>query len=107
MKFPNSGDYHAFYQRVYGADTREHKNKPHGWIQWKGTDVCIDLHCSCGYHGHVDSAFFYYYKCPKCKQQYAVSSHVKLIPLTPELIALGDVGPDQFKTCELEEENNA
>lgn len=23
-------------------------DKPHGWIQWKGTDVCVDIYCKCG-----------------------------------------------------------
>jgi len=30
---------------------------PHAWIQWKGTDVCMDVRCSCGNHGHVDADF--------------------------------------------------
>ena len=25
-----------------------YKDKPHGWIQWKGTGVCMDVHCKCG-----------------------------------------------------------
>ena len=42
------------------ADRRGISDGPHGWIQWKGTDVCIDLHCECGSHGHVDGDFVYY-----------------------------------------------
>ncbi len=34
-----------------------------GWIQWKGTDVCIDLHCVCGNNGHVDGDFMYEVQC--------------------------------------------
>lgn len=40
------------------------QGKPHLWIQWKGTDVCCDIHCSCGYFGHYDGAFFYFFRCP-------------------------------------------
>lgn len=36
---------------------------PHGWIQWKGTSVCMDVHCACGAHGHVDADFAYTLKC--------------------------------------------
>lgn len=57
---------------------------PHGWIQWKGTRPCIDLLCKCGFHGHVDGDyFFYFYRCPKCNTHYEVGSHVKLyeVPL--------------------------
>jgi len=49
----------------------------HGWIQWKGTDVCMDVYCECGYHGHVDCDFAYYIKCP-CGRVYEVDSTVRL-----------------------------
>lgn len=73
-----------FYEAVYSQDNPE--GKSHGWIQWKGTNVCIDLYCECGEHGHVDEEFFYYYQC-KCGRKYAVGQNVKLIPLTPEQVA--------------------
>lgn len=57
---------------------------PHGWIQWKGTDVCMDIHCSCGCHSHVDKDFTYYVKCPKCGRMYECNGHIELIPLTKE-----------------------
>lgn len=57
---------------------------PTGWIQWKGTDVCIDLHCVCGHHGHLDDDFTYYYRCPKCDRIYALSQTVQLIELDKE-----------------------
>lgn len=69
------------HKRVLAIDAIE---RPQGWIQWKGTDVCIDLHCTCGTHGHVDRGFFYFYRCHGCGQCFAVGSHVRLIPLTPE-----------------------
>ena len=75
-------DYHTFYDEVYGQDNPQ--GDAHGWIQWKGTDVCIDLHCKCGYHGHVDGEFFYYYKCPECQLLFAVGQNVKLIELNEE-----------------------
>lgn len=96
-------DYSKFYEKVYGQN--DSMPRPHGWIQWKGTDVCIDLHCTCGYHGHVDRDFFYFYQCPKCRQKYAVGQTVPLIPLTPELIALGGIEEDRFVTCDLDEED--
>lgn len=79
------------------------ENTSHGWIQWKGTDVCMDVHCKCGYSGHVDSDFFYYFECPMCHSKYAVGSTVKLIELTEEQskkISEETVG---FKTCPLED----
>lgn len=71
-----------FYQQVYSRDNP--KGEAHGWIQWKGTDACIDLHCKCGYHGHFDGYFLYHYKCPICGTKYALGENVKLIELTAE-----------------------
>ena len=73
-------DYNQFHDEVYSQDNVA--GSAHGWIQWKGTEVCIDLHCKCGYHGHYDGGFFYYYACPKCGAKYAVGQNVKLIELT-------------------------
>jgi hypothetical protein len=58
---------------------------PHGWIQWKGTDVCMDVHCSCGTSGHVDTEFAYFYRCP-CGKVWAVGQSVKLHELMPDEI---------------------
>lgn len=56
---------------------------PYGAIQWKGTSVCMDIHCTCGAHLHADLEFLYYVRCGKCRTLYAVSAYVKLIPLLP------------------------
>jgi hypothetical protein len=74
------------YDEVYSQDF-DTGDTPHGWIQWKGTDVCIDLHCECGHHGHHDGDFFYYYECPSCGRKYAVGQNVKLIELTSKQAA--------------------
>ena len=73
------------HEHIYSQDNPA--GEASGWIQWKGTDVCIDLHCKCGHHGHFDGEFFYYYECPKCHAQYALGQNVKLIPLTQEQAA--------------------
>ena len=52
--------------------------KPHGWIQWKGTDVCIDLHCSCGDQLHYDGEFLYYWRCPSCLKVWEMGTHVSV-----------------------------
>ena len=57
------------------------KGQPHGWIQWKGTDVCMDIRCECGEHLHYDGDFLYEVQCPHCGQAYAVNGHVQLIPI--------------------------
>lgn len=75
---------------------------PHGWIQWKGTDVSIDLHCVCGHHGHYDGDFLYFYQCPGCGARYAVGQNVRLIPLTEQQATAFQI---DFKTDTVDEES--
>jgi hypothetical protein len=58
--------------------------KPHGWVQWKGTDVCMDIHCICGCHSHFDGDFAYAVKCPECGRSYMCNGHIELIELAVE-----------------------
>lgn len=74
------------YEKISAATRLE---GAHGWIQWKGTNVCIDLHCKCGEHFHLDREFAYFTQCPKCSQYYALGSYVRLVPL-----ALEEIGKD-------------
>lgn len=37
------------------------------FIQWKGTDACLDLHCTCGTDLHFDGDFAYAIRCWKCR----------------------------------------
>jgi hypothetical protein len=72
-------DWDTFYREVYDGEKPDYG--AHGCIQWKGTDVCIDIHCICGACAHVDADFFHYYECPACHKRYAVGTVVNLIPL--------------------------
>lgn len=55
--------------------------QPHGWIQWKGTNVCMDVHCECGELTHVDGDFAYHVKCSNCGAVYFCNGHIELIKL--------------------------
>ena len=61
-----------------------YKNKPHAWTQWKGTNICMDVHCKCGYHSHLDASFAYHIKCFKCGTVYLCNGHIELIELEEE-----------------------
>lgn len=72
---------HEMYDQIYARDNPA--GDAHGWIQWKGTDVCVDLHCKCGAHMHFDGDFLYHFECPHCHRKYAVGQNIALIELTP------------------------
>ena len=63
-------------------NTRE--GEPHCWIQWKGTNVCMDFYCECGEQSHVDADFTYHIKCPACSRVYFCNGHIELIALVQE-----------------------
>jgi hypothetical protein len=93
-----------YYAEVHEAQDLPPEGSPsHGWIQWKGTNVCMDIYCSCGHHSHVDTEFLYNFRCAKCKQAFAVGAHVRLIPLTPAQEAYVETDGGGFKTDPLEE----
>ena len=62
----------------------KYKGKPYGWVQWKGTNVCMDVHCRCGHLSHIDAYFAYHVKCPKCATVYTCNGHIELIELEEE-----------------------
>ncbi len=71
------------FNEIYSQDFNV-ENVSNGWIQWKGTDVCMDIHCICGHFGHIDADFFYAYECPNCHKKFAVGQNIKLIELNEE-----------------------
>lgn len=83
----------TYLEPIFEAYKRDNPGGPGGentgWIQWKGTQACIDLYCKCGFHGHVDSDMFFYRAfCPACNRQFLVGQNIKLIELTPEEAAV-------------------
>lgn len=54
------------------------------FIQWKGTEVCMDLHCPCGVHTHYDAEFAYRIRCAGCQAVYELGTQVKAVRLGPE-----------------------
>ena len=60
----------------------QYAGKPHGWVQWQGTEVCMDIYCECGHHSHVDASFTFNVKCPVCNRIYFVNGHIELIEVS-------------------------
>lgn len=67
-----------------------HPHGAHAFIQWKGTDACVDLYCECGASGHYDGDFLYFWVCPRCGATYEVGCFVGLNKVSAEdLLAMG------------------
>lgn len=52
------------------------------FIQWKGTDVCMDFHCRCGQSSHLDDDFAYSVRCPHCGRTFDLGTQVRAIETT-------------------------
>ena len=74
---------------------------PCGWIQWKGTDVCMDVRCKCGETTHLDADFAYLIQCGACGRMYWPNSHVSLLELEGE--DRKDAEESSYKTTEVME----
>ena len=57
---------------------------PYAFIQWKGTNVCMDVHCICGSLVHIDADFAYFIECLDCHRKYSMSWYVQMKELTEE-----------------------
>ena len=53
------------------------------FIQWKGTDVCLDFTCACGATGHLDTDFAYFVECPSCGAVYEMGTQVIVKRIVP------------------------
>jgi hypothetical protein len=62
-------------------------SEPWGWVQWKGTDACVDLHCPCGTQWHEDGEFLYKVRCPGCSTEWFLNGHITLHATVPRLDA--------------------
>lgn len=70
--------------RKFSGHGEPPEGTPHGWIQWKGTDLCMDLRCVCGELSHMDCSSVYLIQCWKCGRIYWMNAHVSLTELTGE-----------------------
>lgn len=78
--YPFSPDRSSPPERWLELSLQEYVDGPHGWIQWKGTDVCIDLRCACGELHHFDGYFAYKLLMP-CGRLYVLGTQIPLFLL--------------------------
>lgn len=58
------------------APVRDYPEPGSTFIQWKGTEVCMDLVCLCGKSFHVDDEFTYAVRCPYCSRVLRLGTQV-------------------------------
>ena len=58
-------------------------------FQWKGTEVCADIHCRCGAFLHYDGDFFYFFTCGHCGQAWEIGTHVAMYPVSADDLGTG------------------
>ena len=46
------------------------------YIQWKGTEACLDFHCECGHYTHFDTTFTNSLLCSACGAHWDLKSQV-------------------------------
>jgi len=60
------------------------KRDAYTFIQWKGTDVVMQAHCTCGKTFDIERDFAYECDCPHCGKHYHCESCLEVTKLTPE-----------------------
>jgi hypothetical protein len=58
-------------QEIEGSDAEV-------FIQWKGTDACLDFYCPCGAHVHLDDSSAYSVRCEECNATYDLGTQVRV-----------------------------
>lgn len=61
------------------VDSVDKIRHPCARIQWKGTDVCMDVICKCGAMYHIDGEFCHFVKCPRCGKTFACAPEIALV----------------------------
>ena len=59
-------------------------NETSVFLQFKNTDICIDLFCDCGESSHYDGDFARFAKCPHCGQIWELPSMLTPARVTAE-----------------------
>jgi uncharacterized protein (DUF983 family) len=64
------------------------------FIQWKGTDLCMDFWCpECGHHTHFDGFFAYHVQCSNCEARFEMPTDLpvkKVEKAEGQMVLFGD-----------------
>lgn len=77
---------------------------PSVFIQYKGTDICLDFTCACGHSAHYDGYMAYTLRCPECGRFFAMEQFPRLTEVPAEKFAINmwddDALPDYYENPE-------
>jgi hypothetical protein len=59
-------------------------DEPSVFLQWKGTDACLDFYCACGRQWHFDGYFAKELTCGHCGQTWELPHTLTPQPVEPE-----------------------
>lgn len=68
--------------KKFNKDNWDISKGPRNFIQWKGTQVCLDFHCTCGNSPHIDDEFVYAIRCGNCGKVWSMGTEVQVTELT-------------------------
>jgi len=76
----------SIHDELWSRQTALYKGKPHGFVQWQGTTVCMDLWCEeCKSSTHFcGQGFTFAVSCAACGRAYFVNPHVEMVLMTKE-----------------------
>ena len=73
-----------------------HEDLGHTFIQWKGTDVCMDIGLPCGCSPHIDGDFAYFVRCC-CGNVWQLAADIPLRLVTEEELTEWQISPYAIK----------
>jgi len=73
--------------------TEDSPDVPYAFVQWKGTDACVDINCSCGELTHLDADMPFGVRCPYCKRVWKLGVYVSLLPADERLWKIYEAKP--------------
>ncbi len=68
MPFSKADDLVARSEKADGLDGR-----PNTYVQWQGSDLCLDFNCPCGNWGHLDVGFLFALRCASCGRSWRIA----------------------------------
>lgn len=68
----NHDEFMAWSERLASESVKANgqDGTPRTFIQWKGTNICVDFECPCGRSAHMDTYFLYAVVCPDCGRRW-------------------------------------